>query len=122
MCDMKNMAPLTVSSSTFKHLSDVELLRLHNPVTGLECALYARLSSCLTERDALHADLMPKLESANDALEGVRSELTKVEKLNSTLCDALELLKNAARAVIEHWDQGNLADAVNDLRQVIDDL
>ena len=122
MCDMKNMAPLTVSSSTFKHLSDVELLRLHNPVTGLECALYARLSSCLNERDALHADLTPKLESANDALNVVRSELTKVEKLNSTLCDALELLKNSARAVIEHWDQGNLAGAVNDLRQVIDDL
>jgi hypothetical protein len=118
----KSIDPLTVSSSTFEHLSDVELLRLQNPVTGLECALYARLSSCLTERDALHADLTPKLESANDALVSVSAELAKAERLNSTLCDALELLKNTARAVIEHWDQGNLAGAVNDLRQVMDDL
>jgi hypothetical protein len=118
----KSVVPLTVSSSTFEHLSDVELLRLHNPVTGLECALFARLSSCLTERDAIHAELTPKLESANEMLEGVRTELAKAERLNSTLCDALELLKNTARTVIEHWDQGNLAGAVNDLRQIIDNL
>lgn len=118
----KSVAPLTVPSTTFEHLSDVELLRQHNPATGLEFALYARLSSCLTERDALHADLTPKLEFANESLESARTELFKAERLNSTLCDALELLKNTARAVIEHWDQGNLAGAVNDLRQVMDDL
>ena len=122
MSTKKTITPLTVSSATFEHLSDVELLRLHNPVTGLECALYARLSSCLTERDAIHADLTPKLESANEMLEGVRTELAKAERLNSTLCDALELLKNAGRAIIDHCDQGNLAGAVNDLRQVMDDL
>jgi len=118
----KSVAPLIVPSSAFEHLSDVELLRLHNPVTGLECALYARLNSCLTERDAVYADLTPKLESANEALESVRAELAKAERLNGTLCDTLELLKNTARAVIEHWDQGNLAGAVYDLRQVMDDL
>lgn len=122
MSKKKTITPLTVSSSTFEHLSDVELLRQHNPATGLECALYARLSSCLAERDAVHADLTPKLESANEALESVRAELAKAERLNATLCDTLELLKNTARAVIEHWDQGNLAGAVNDLRQVMDDL
>lgn len=118
----KSVAPLTVPSSAFEHLSDVELLRQHNPATGLECALYARLSSCLIERDAVHAELTQELESANEALESVRAQLAKAEKLNATLCDTLELLKNTARAVIEHWDQGNLAGAVNDLRQVMDDL
>ena len=118
----KAITPLTVSSITFEHLSDIELLRKYNPATGLECALYARLSICLAERDALHAELMPKLESANEALESVRAELAKAERLNGTLCDTLEVLKNTARAVIEHWDQGNLAGAVNDLRQVMDDL
>ena len=118
----KAITPLTVSSSTFEHLSDIELLRQHNPATGLECALYARLSSCLTERDALHAELTPKLELANEALESARTELAKAERLNGTLCDTLEVLKNTARAVIEHWDQGNLSGAVNDLRQVVDDL
>ena len=118
----KSIAPLTVPSSVFEHLSDVELLRQHNPVTGLECALYARLSCCLTERDSVRAELSPKLESANEALESARAELAKAERLNGTLCDTLELLKNTARAVIEHWDQGNLAGAVNDLRQVMDDL
>ena len=122
MTKKKIVTPQTVPSSTFEHLSDVVLLRLHNPVTGLECALYARLSSCLTERDALQADLTPKLELANEALEVVRAQLAQAERLNSTLCDVLELLKNTARAVIEHWDQGNLAGAVNDLRQVMDDL
>jgi len=122
MSKKKAITPLTVSSSTFEHLLDIEVLRLHNPVTALECALYARLSSCLTERDALHAELTPKLESANEALESARTELAKAERLNSTLGDTLELLKNAARVVIEHWDQGNLAGAVNDLRQVMDDL
>ena len=122
MTKKKIVTPQTVPSSTFEHLSDVELLRLHNPVTGLECALYARLSSCLTERDAVHAELTPTLESANEALDSARAELAKADRLNGTLCDVLERLKNAARAVIEHWDQGNLAEAVNDLRQLIDDL
>ena len=122
MNEKKAITPLTVANSTFEHLSDVELLRLHNPVTALECALYARLSSCLAERDAVHADLTPTLESVNEALESARAELAKAERLNGTLCDTLELLKNTARAVIEHWDQGNLAGAVNDLRQVMDDL
>lgn len=122
MSKKKTITPLAVPSSTFEHLSDVELLRQYNPATGLECALYARLSSCLTERDALHADLTPKLELANEALECVRTELAKAERLNGTLCDTLEVLKNTARAVIENWDRGNLAGAVNDLRQVMDDL
>lgn len=122
MSEQKTITPLTTPSSAFEHLSDLELLRLHKPVTRLECALYARLSSCLTERDAVHAELSPKLESANEALESARAELAQAEKLNSTLCDALELLKNAARAVIEHWDQGNLAGAINDLRQAVDDI
>ena len=122
MSEKKTITQITASSVTFEHLSDIELLRLHNPVTGLECALYTRLSCCLAERDAVHADLAPKLELANEALESVRAELAKAEKLNSTLSASLELLKNAARAVIEHWDQGNLAGAVNDLRQLIDEL
>jgi hypothetical protein len=42
--------------------------------------------------------------------------------LNTNLCDALEHLKNAARAVIAHWEQGHLANAVNDLRQVVEGL
>ena len=122
MTKKKRITQLAPTSATFEYLSDIELLRRHNPVTGLECTLYARLSSCLTERDAVHAELTPTLESANEALASACAELAKAERLNGTLCDVLERLKNAARAVIEHWDQGNLAGAVNDLRQLIDDL
>ena len=122
MREKKLAVPPTVFSNTFEHLSDLELLRLHSPVTGLECALYARLSSCMSERDAIHADLTPKLEVANEDLENIRSELAKAEQLNSTLYNSFELLKNAAQSVIDHWDQGNLVGAMNDLREVMDDL
>jgi hypothetical protein len=100
----------------FGHLTDVELLRLHYPVTQLECALYARLGNCVKERDAV----LTKLNSAQEVLEGARAELGDMGKLNSNLCKALECLKSSARAVVEHWEQGNLARAVNDLRHAVE--
>ena len=114
--------PMTTSCPGLDHLSDVELLRQHDPVTRLECELYARLSSCLTERDALHVALAEMPESTNTVLDGVSTRLADSVKLNSSLCVALEQLKTAARTVIAHWEQGNLARAVNDLRHAVDDL
>lgn len=87
------------------HLSDQELLRLHDPITRLECELHARLSSCIAEHDATHAACTGSTDAAT---------------LNSNLCNALAEVKKAAREVIEHWDQGHLARAVNELRQVIE--
>ena len=122
MSKKQRIFPMTTTCAGLDHLSDVELLRQRNPVTRLECELYARLSSCLTERDALHVELAERPELANTVSDGVSTRLAESVKLNSALCDALEKLKNSARAVIAHWEQGNLARAVNDLRHAVDDL
>ena len=114
--------PMTTCCAGLNHLSDLELLRQHDPVTRLECELYARLSSCLTERDALHVELAERPESTITPMDDASTRLADSVKLNSSLCVALEQLKNAARAVIAHWEQGNLARAVNDLRHAVDDL
>lgn len=115
----QSINPNASTAAGFDHLTDVELLRRHNPVTSLECALYARLSSCLSERDAIHTDLTQKFESATSQLESTRAELSDAVQLNSDLCTALESLKQAARAVVDHWAQGNLAHAVNELRHAV---
>ncbi len=112
--------PLPQLREGFDHLTDVELLRLHYPATPLECELFARLGHCVKERDAVLTELTQKLDSANAVLEGARTELGDAETLNSNLCKTLEGLKTSARAVIEHWEQGNLACAVNDLRDAVE--
>jgi hypothetical protein len=86
------------------HLTDKEVLRLHPPVSTLECALAARLNSCLCERDEAVAAHSVALESV---------------QVIADLSEALETLKKAALAVIAHWEQGNLAGAVNDLRLAV---
>ena len=118
----KSLFPLTTKCEGLNHLTDVERLRLHDPVTCLECEWVARLSRCLNERDAKHAELTEAVELAHEDRDQARAERVETAKLNTNLCDALEHLKNAARAVIAHWEQGHLANAVNDLRQVVEGL
>jgi len=104
---------------TFSHLTDQEVLRLHDPVSRLECELYSRLSHCLAERDEILVELTKELELAHDDLENVRTAMTDCEKSYINVRDAHDALKLAAQRVIDCWEGGNLAGAVNELRLVL---
>ncbi len=97
------------------YLTDRELLRLHPPQSPLECALFGRLNYCVGERD----EVLTAHGATLDDLACARAALADTVKIVGQLSVTLEDLKRAALAVIAHWDRGDLAAAVNELRRVV---
>jgi hypothetical protein len=103
--------------ASLDHLTDRELLRLNPPESRLECALSSRLNHCLGERDEVLS-----AQAALDDLSVARDALADAVKVVGLVSVELEALKKAARAVVAHWDRGDLAAAVNDLRRVVEGI
>ncbi len=118
---MRKKKPIAAPSS-LSHLTDKEILRLHDPVSRLECELYSRLNSCLSERDEVLATLSKELELAKDDLDNARTAMTDAERSYTNVRDAHDSLKHAAQGVIDQWEQNSGADAVNELRLVMAQL